>query len=278
MTGFEPLFNGKDLSGWSVIPRSYGSIWPGGPDVLDIAPDFPGDYAEQAALHPAAWTVEDGAIVGRQQPLGSGYGGYLISDEMYGDFELTLELNPDWPADTGVMLRRRPDSWHGLQVLVDHRRSGSIGGFFGNGLGSFHAVPFAITAQLDAAGQPIGLRSDDPENSAEPFTPAKAELLEYAASLDEFLAAWRWLDWNSLRIRCVGEQPQVTTWINDVKIAEIDLATLESPNYDADEVAAFLGPEGHIAFEVHDNDPLLGTDRWAPAAACRWRNIMLKRF
>jgi hypothetical protein len=277
-SGFEPLFNGKDLTGWSIIPRSYGSIWPGGPEVLDVAPDFPDDYAEQAALHPAAWSVEDGAIVGRQQPLGSGYGGYLISDEKFGDFELTLELNPDWPADTGVMLRRRPDSWHGLQVLVDHRHSGSIGGFFGNGLGSFHAVPFAITAQLDAEGRPIGLREDDPANSAEPFTPAKAELLEYAATLDEFLTAWRWLDWNSLRIRCVGERPHVTTWINDVKIAEIDLATLKAPNYDADAVAAFLGTAGHIALEVHDNDPMLGTRRWAPDAACRWRNLMIKRL
>ena len=36
-------------------------------------------------------------------------------------------MNPDWPADTGVMIRRRPDSWAGFQVLVDHRKSGSIG-------------------------------------------------------------------------------------------------------------------------------------------------------
>ncbi len=176
------------------------------------------------------------------------------------------------------MLRRRQDSWHGLQVLVDHRHSGSIGGFFGNGLGSFHAVPFAITAQLDDDGHPIGLREDDPANSAEPFTPAKAELLSYAATLDEFLAAWRWLDWNSLRIRCVGDRPRVTTWINDVMIAEIDLATLKAPNYDAGAVADFLGTTGHIALEVHDNDPVLGSERWAPDAACRWRNIMIKRL
>ena len=270
--GFEPLFNGRDLTGWSVIPRSYGSLWPGGPDVLDVVDDFPADYAEQAALHPAAWTVEDGVLVGRQQPPGSGYGGYLITDEKYGDFELQLDMNPDWPADTGVMLRRRPDSWHGLQVLVDHRPSGSIGGFFGNGLGSFHAVPFALTAEPDLSG----LREDDPATSAEPFTPDKAAMLEYAASVDDFLAVWNWRDWNTLRIRCIGAHPRVTTWINDVKIAEIDLATLQAPNYDPDAVATFLGPAGHIALEVHDNDPVLGTTRWSPTATCRWRNIHLK--
>ena len=56
-------------------------------------------------------------------------------------------------------------------------------------------------------------------------------MLEYAATLDEFLAAWQWLDGNSLRVRYVGERPHVTTWIDDVKIAEIDLATLTAPNH-----------------------------------------------
>ena len=85
--------------------------------------------------HPAHWFVEDGVLVGEQDAPGSGYGGYLVSDQAFGDFELVLEMRPDWPADTGVMIRRRRDSWEGFQVLVDHRPSGGIGGFFGNGLG-----------------------------------------------------------------------------------------------------------------------------------------------
>ena len=81
------------------------------------------------------------AIEGRQDPARPGYGGYLVSEQTFGDFELELEMNPDWPADTGIMLRRRPgEDWAGFQVLVDHRKSGSIGGFYGNGIGGFHAV------------------------------------------------------------------------------------------------------------------------------------------
>jgi hypothetical protein len=91
-------------------------------------------------------TLEPG--FGRQEPPGSGYGGYLITDQASGDFELRIEANPDWPADTGVMVRRRRDTWEGLQVLVDHSRSGSIGGFYGNGIGGFHAVPFALDVDL----------------------------------------------------------------------------------------------------------------------------------
>ena len=274
--GFESVFDGSTLAGWRAIPRRYGRLYPGGPDLLAASPDLPRDYQERADAHPAAWTVEDGAIVGRQHPEGSGYGGYLISDRSFSDFELRLEANPDWPADTGIMLRRNRDSWEGLQVLVDHRQSGSIGGFYGNGIGGFHAVPFALDVQRDGSGAPVGLRPDDPSTSVEPFSPAKRAMLTRGATVEEFLAVWRWADWNEFTIRCVGRKPTTTVWINGLLVAEIDLATLEAPNYDADAVADALG--GHIAFEVHDNDPRLGEGRWAPSARCRWRDIRIKEL
>jgi hypothetical protein len=276
--GFEPLFDGVSLTGWSAIPRHYGQLYPGGPGVLDVNTDFPRDYNSHADAHPAAWSVEDGAIVGRQQPEGSGYGGYLISDRDYGDFELRLEANPDWPADTGIMVRRLRDSWEGLQVLIDHRQSGSIGGFYGNGIGGFHAVPFALDARRAPDGTPIGLQLDDPATSVEPFTPEKRAMLTKSADADEFLAAWRWGDWNEFRIRCVGAPVLTTVWVNDLLVAEIDLAQLQAPHYDPDAVLGVLGGRGHIAFEVHDNDPLLGRDRWAPSARCRWRRIRIKEL
>lgn len=274
--GFESLFDGRTLTGWRAIPRRYGRLYPGGPELLAEAVGLPTDYQQQAATHPAAWFVEDGAIVGRQDPEGSGYGGYLISERAFADFELRLEARPDWPADTGIMLRRSRDTWAGLQVLLDHRRSGSIGGFYGNGIAGFHAVPFALDVRLDADGRPVGLREDDPATSVEPFSSAKRALLTRAAMAEEFLAVWRWGDWNEFRIRCVGAKPRTTVWINDLLVAEIDLATLVAPHYDADAVATALG--GHLAFEVHDNDPLLGEARWAPAARCRWRSIRIREL
>jgi hypothetical protein len=276
--GFTPIFNGIDLSGWVPRPRNYGVAYPGGPGVLEVLTIFPSDYNENADQHPAVWTVEDGAIVGRQDTPGSGWGGYLVSEATFGDFELRLEMKPDWPADTGIMIRRRLETWEGLQVLVDHRQSGSIGGFFGNGLASFHAVPFALDAKADGSGALIGLVEDDPATSVEPFSPAKSDMLEFAGNVDEFLAAWRWDDWNDLTIRCVGALPRVTTWVNGVKVAEIDLATLTAQDYDPVAVADTLGDRGHIAFEVHDNDPMLGEGRWAPGAACRWRNVRIKEL
>ncbi|UNS95329.1 DUF1080 domain-containing protein [Streptomyces tubbatahanensis] len=276
--GYTSLFDGTTLNGWYAVPRSYGTQWPGGPHVLETGSGFPADYQTHADAHPAKWTVEDGALVGRQDPPGSGYGGYLVSEEAYGDFELVLEAKPDWPADSGIMIRRRPDSWEGIQVLLDHRRSGSIGGYYGNGIGAFHAVPFALTARKDAEGNAVGLREDDPETSVEPFSSHKRDLLTRGADVTDFLSVWRWMDWNEFRIRCVGLLPRVTTWINGLLVAEIDMSTLDAPHYDPEAVAALLGPEGHIAFEVHDTDPRLGRDRWGPDAACRWRNVRVRRL
>ncbi|MCJ1675554.1 MULTISPECIES: DUF1080 domain-containing protein [unclassified Rathayibacter] len=273
-----PLFDGSSLDGWFAAPRSYGTVRPGGPTVLEAIPGFPADYNERAAEHPAVWSVEDGAIVGRQDPTTPGWGGYLVSESSFGDFELELEMRPDWPADTGVMIRRQRDSWEGLQVLVDHRPGGSIGGFYGNGIGGFHGVPFAVDVERDAAGTPIGLREDDPAQSREPVTPEKRALLSRSSSIAPFLRSWRFDDWNTLRIRCVGERPVVTSWINGHLVASLDTATMHHPGYDPDAVWGLLGPAGHIAFEVHDNDPGLGDDRWGPGAACRWRNIRLREL
>ncbi len=139
---------------WDIVARRSA--------VHEVASWIPPDYNEKAEEHPAIWAVEDGMIVGRQDPDHPGWGGYLVSDETFGDFELELDMWPDWPADTGVMLRRRDESWEGFQVLVDHRKSGSIGGFYGNGVGGFHAVPFVLDVERDQSGRPVGLIEEDP--------------------------------------------------------------------------------------------------------------------
>lgn len=276
--GYESLFNGEDLTGWYAIPRVVEALWMGGPPLRELhASAFPEEYWENAPKRPAVWTVEDGAIVGRQDEPGSGYGGFLVSEREFGDFELRLEANPDWPADTGVLVRKSPQGWPGIQILVDHRKSGSIGGFYGNGIGGFHAVSFSFDAELDADGKVVRLVDEDPATSLEPLED-KADLLEYGATIDDFLGAWRPGEWNELRIEVVGLKPRITTWVNDVKMAELDMAELEFPKYDADAVADFLGAKGRIALEVHDGDPKLGSARWGLDAACRWRNIRIREL
>lgn len=273
-TGFISLFDGQSLNGWHAEPRVYGSLFPGGPGIDALFAKHGITPPVEPEKHPADWHVENGMIIGQQGT--PGYGGYLVTDEPFGDFELVLEARPDWPADTGIMLRRRFQDWTGFQVLLDHRESGGIGGFFGNGLASFSAVPFAIRAKHDADGNVIGIQADDPVTSLEPVTSEKIERLAYAGTVEDFLAVWKWEDWNEIRIRCVGALPVITTWVNGLKVAEIDTATIDVPDYDPQGVLDYLGPRGHIALEVHDNDAFFGESRWGPGAKCRWRAIRIK--
>ncbi len=235
-------------------------------------------FYERSLRSRGRWTVQDGVIIGEQDPPGSGLGGYLVSDEAFGDFELLIDAKPDWSVDTGVLVRTTPAGNVGYQILLDHRRDGGIGGFYGNGLANFHALPYCLTAVFDDTGKPIGLKEADPKTAFNPVTEAKRRLLTYAAPVEEFLQTWKFGDWNTFRIRCEGELPRLTTWINGTKICAMDVATIEWPGFDNKAVVSLLGRRGHISLEVHSNGPgdALGKDRWAPGAVCRWRNISIK--
>jgi hypothetical protein len=105
------------------------------------------------------------------------------------------------------------------------------------------------------------------------MTPEKPALLAEGATGEEFLRAWKWDASNEFRIRVAGRHPRIDVTINGVPIAALNAATLGHPGYDAAKVAALLGRKGHIAFEVHDNDPRMGEARWGRDATCRWRKV-----
>lgn len=260
--GFRPIFDGKTLNGWHAVPRN----------------------PKQSPSNTGRFVVEDGVLIGGQEPPGSGLGAYLVSDETFGDFELLMDAKPDWPVDTGIMVRCSPVGKPGYQVQMDHRKSGSIGGFYGNGgaqgteLGRFKANAYAFDAEYDANGHPIRLIVDTPATTLEAITDENIKQLQYFAPSDVFLKTWKWADWNTLRIRCVGKCPVLTTWINGVKICELDTAKIDWLGYDKDEVLRVLGTSGHIAIEVHDNDARLGDARWGRGKVSRWRNIYVKNL
>jgi hypothetical protein len=268
-----PLFDGVSLSGWRAVPRLPVPAWPGGPE-----PEVSAAAYARAAGSTGRWTVQDGMIVGGQEPPGSGLGAYLVSEATFADFELTLEAWPDWPADSGIMVRATGAGTQGFQVLLDHRKSGAIGGFYGNGIGGFHAIAHAYDVRRDASGVPVGLVEESPGTTLEPLTQDKIDLLGFAAPAADFLSVWRWDDWNQIKVRCTGTYPRLTTWVNGLKLYELDTATLRAPHYDREAVADLLGPAGHIALEVHDNDPAMGTERWGVDSVVRWRNLRVREL
>jgi len=265
------LFDGHTLSGWHAVSRLSTPLWPGGPHP-EGQPDI-----EMAKLTRGSWDVVDGTIVGSQERRG--YGGYLLTDEEFGDFELTFEVRPDWPADTGVVMRCTEMGSQGYQLLIDHRKSGSIGGFYGNGIGAFHASAFNLDVVTNQHGEAIALRVETPETTLEQINPMAVAQLAYHIDPQELLQTWRFDDWNEMRVRCVGRLPRLTSWVNGVKAYDLDTGTMSFPHWTAKATLDLLGVKGHIALEVHDNEwPGMGEARWAPGAVTRWRNLQIEEL
>jgi len=88
--------------------------------------------------------------------------------------------------------------------------------------------------------------------------------------------AWKANDWNSFRIRMVGEIPHITLWINGVQIWEV-----KQPKNDftAGAVAGMIGLQSHwtALFSPTAGD-WNGLNSWAPGAAHRFRNIAIKEL
>ncbi len=104
--GFERIFNGSNLAGWHAsLTNHHGNT--------------------------REWRVYEGALVGKQDRAGNG--GILLTDRRYGDFELYLEVRPDFGCDGGVFLRSTA-SGQAYQVMLDYLEGGNVGGIYGERL------------------------------------------------------------------------------------------------------------------------------------------------
>ena len=117
--GYVSIFDGKTLNGWHKNPERIGHGTGG------------------------QWTVEEGAITGQQDPPGSGNGGILLTDKKYGDFELLIDLKPDWGVCSGLFVRSN-DKGQCFQMMVDYHENGNVGHIYGEGTGGFNNRPFDI--------------------------------------------------------------------------------------------------------------------------------------
>lgn len=87
---------------------------------------------------------------------------------------------------------------------------------------------------------------------------------------------WKANNWNSFRIRMVGEVPHITLWINGVQMWDVT----QSQN---DFIAGAM--QGMIGFQSHWTALYSSTvvgwnilDSWAPGATHRFRNIAIKEL
>jgi hypothetical protein len=99
--GWEPLFNGKDLSGW----KNYGD---------------------------EKWTVQNGEILG--EAVTKAYG-YLGTEKTYKDFEMRGKFKAEGTGNSGIFYHASitGTSINGVQVEVDPRPNMHTGGLYETG-------------------------------------------------------------------------------------------------------------------------------------------------
>lgn len=103
---FRAIFNGNDLTGWHISRTNHHG-------------------------QTEAWKVINGAITGTQDK--PGHGGILLTDKQYKNFEVSVEINPDFGCDGGLFLRAT-EKGEAYQVLLDFLDGGIIGGVYGERL------------------------------------------------------------------------------------------------------------------------------------------------
>ncbi len=98
---WQSLFDGKSLAGW-----------------------------ERKAVHGGnggLWETQRGMLVGNQEP--DNKGGLLGTLKNYGDCEIELEFQADFPADSGLFLRTI-GTGDAYQITIDNKPDGSMGSIY----------------------------------------------------------------------------------------------------------------------------------------------------
>jgi hypothetical protein len=87
---------------------------------------------------------------------------------------------------------------------------------------------------------------------------------------------WKENDWNSFRIRMVGEVPRITLWINGVEMWDV---TQPKNDFIAGATQGMIGLQSHwTALFSPAVAEWNGLTLWAPGAVHRFRNIAIKEL
>ena len=117
--GYQPIFNGKDLSGWHARthfdPRKFDL------ESGEQQAERKKEWMAEAEKH---WTVENGELVN------DGAGPYLTTDKYFEDYELVLEYKTVPKADSGIYLKANPQ----VQIWdVGNEKQFHLGSLLGSG-------------------------------------------------------------------------------------------------------------------------------------------------
>ena len=184
---WKPLFNGKDLSGWTVAAGRGGA-------------GNTGAASAPAPVAASSWKVENGVLVGG---AGGGRSGGLVSDEQFKDFELELD----------VMLAE-----HGTQCSAElvgpEQANASVDKTCLYNSGISFRTGYQVNIGRREAGEFIGVVVHRKAPGA-----IRGNVLWLATGDEKFPNLRKKEDWNHLQIAAKG--PHITVVLNGTKICDI---------------------------------------------------------
>jgi hypothetical protein len=232
--GFQRIFDGKTLKGWHKNPQPIGHGTGG------------------------QWTVENGAIIGQQDPPGSGNGGILLSDQTYQNVEIYFQVKIEWGCDSGLFLRSN-EKGQCLQVMIDYHDNGNIGqivreGFDGKAFRTYRldADYKEENGRREMKGVKVTPIEDQPGLGKPPFDPP------------DWNKIWKAGEWNQLHVKIEGNPPTITTWLNGVKMTTYT----NDHNFEKE-----LAGAGHLALQVHG-----GAGLWPKGSKIQFRDIQVREL
>jgi len=96
------------------------------------------------------------------------------------------------------------------------------------------------------------------------------------AEATERSKVWKEGDWNSFRIRMMGEVPHITLWINGVQMWDV---TEPKNDFIAGATAGMIGLQSHwTALFSPAAGEWNGLESWAPGAKHQYRNIAIRQL
>ena len=160
----------------------------------------------------------------------------------------------------GVLLTDRHYSSFELYLEVLPER-GTNGGIF------FRSTESGSAYQIEVEGDGLGGTGN-----------LVGEMLRVTATAhaDAIDTVWRVGDWNSLRLRVIGEIPRMTLWINETLMWDV---LAERNDLIAGDTAGFIGLQTHWSSTY---TPVPGGSccerSWRPGAAHRYRNLLIREI
>jgi hypothetical protein len=122
-------------------------------------------------------------------------------------------------VDTGVFLRTNEQGVC-FQVYVDYHEHGNVGWISTEQVAGHKRMiirPFDLFGTLDENGKLNSLTTKPDERDIA----WKPDYLRYSATPQAFLDTWKISQWNTMRIRCKGDQ--VTITLNGEKVVDADM-------------------------------------------------------